>query len=174
MKIMVLTSLQLDVWQGIPVSFFAEFCKHKISTLIKHTKDSKVGCWSLNATKLYPQGTHTSGSVISVHSCENLLEHACALWKDMCLRYIQNRTHVGVEFLSSHAHWNILSKKVPKPFLHKVANLLASHAGVFRGTRLSSLPTNACSTEDKIPFPSLANHLVLSKFWKADLDRRVT
>ena len=50
---------------------------------------------------------------------------------------------------------------------------LASHKGVFRGARLSSLPTNACSTEDNIPFPSLANHIVLSKFWKVDLDCRV-
>ena len=52
---------------------------------------------------------------------------------------------------------------------------LASHAGVFggarlsslptqaffRGARLSSLPTNACSTENNIPFPNLANHIVL-------------
>ena len=30
------------------------------------------------------------------------------------------------------------------------------------------------TTEDNIPFPSLANHVVLSKFWKVDLDRRVT
>ena len=52
--------------------------------------------------------------------------------------------------------------------------LLASHADVFRRARLSSLPTNACSTENNIPFPSLANHIVLSKFWKVDLDRRVT
>ena len=51
---------------------------------------------------------------------------------------------------------------------------LASHAGIFRGARISSLPTNACSTEDNIPFPSLANHVVLSKFWKVDLDRGVT
>ena len=49
-----------------------------------------------------------------------------------------------------------------------------SHAGVSRGARISSLPTNACSTEDNIPFPHLANHAVLSKFWKVDLDRRVT
>ena len=28
--------------------------------------------------------------------------------------------------------------------------------------------------ENNIPFPSLANHFVLSKFWKVDLDRRVT
>ena len=41
---------------------------------------------------------------------------------------------------------------------------LASHAGVFRGARISSLRTNACSTEDNIPFPRLANHVVLSKF----------
>ena len=50
---------------------------------------------------------------------------------------------------------------------------IASHAGVFGGARLSSLPTNACSTENNIPFPNLANHIVLSKFWKVDLDRRV-
>ena len=50
---------------------------------------------------------------------------------------------------------------------------LASHAGVFRGAHFLSLPTNACSTEDNIPFPCLANHIVLSKFWKVDLDRKV-
>ena len=49
----------------------------------------------------------------------------------------------------------------------------ASYAGVFRGARFSSVPTNACSTEDSIPFPCLANHIVLSKFWKVDLDRKV-
>ena len=38
---------------------------------------------------------------------------------------------------------------------------LASHAGVFGGARLSSLPTNACSTENNIPFPNLAIHTVL-------------
>ena len=50
---------------------------------------------------------------------------------------------------------------------------LASHAGVFRGARFLSLPTNTCSTEDNIPFPCLANHIVLSKFWKVDLDCKV-
>ena len=50
---------------------------------------------------------------------------------------------------------------------------LASHAGVFGGACLSSLPTNACSTKNNIPFPSLANLIVLSKFWKVDLDRKV-
>ena len=55
----------------------------------------------------------------------------------------------------------------------KYSCYLASHAGVFSGARFSSLPTNACSTEDNIPFPSLANHIVLSKFWKVDLDRKV-
>ena len=48
-------------------------------------------------------------------------------------------------------------------------NLVASHAGVFRGARVSSLPTNAFSTDYNIPFPRLANHVVLSKFWKVDL-----
>ena len=50
---------------------------------------------------------------------------------------------------------------------------VASHASIFRGACLSSLPANACSTENNIPLPSLANHIVLSKFWKVDLDRRV-
>ena len=31
--------------------------------------------------------------------------------------------------------------------------ILASHEGVFRGARFSSLPTNACSAENNIPFP---------------------
>ena len=48
--------------------------------------------------------------------------------------------------------------------------VLGSYAGVFRGARLSSLTTNACSTENNIPFPNLANHIVLSKLWKLDLD----
>ena len=52
-------------------------------------------------------------------------------------------------------------------------NIIASQVGVFRGARFPSLPTNACSTADNISFPSLANHIVLSKFWKVDLDHRV-
>ena len=35
----------------------------------------------------------------------------------------------------------------------KANTFLASHAGVFRGARISSLPTNACSIENNIPFP---------------------
>ena len=58
-------------------------------------------------------------------------------------------------------------------FLSRLDWRLAYHAGVFRGARFSSLSTNACSTEDSIPFPCLANHIVLSKFWKVDLDRKV-
>ena len=30
--------------------------------------------------------------------------------------------------------------------------IVASHEGVFRGARISSLPTNVCSTENNIPF----------------------
>ena len=51
---------------------------------------------------------------------------------------------------------------------------LAGIVGVFRRARISSLATNASSTEDNIPFQRLANHVVLSKFWKVDLDCRVT
>ena len=59
-------------------------------------------------------------------------------------------------------------------FFPPAVNHVASHAGVFRRARFSSLPTDAYATEDNIPFPRLANHIVLSKFWKVDLDRRVT
>ena len=70
----------------------------------------------------------------------------------------------------------ILLVRVPKlPTINLISACLtlASHAGVFRGAHISSLPTNACSTENNIPFPSLANHIVLSKFWKVDLDGKV-
>ena len=70
--------------------------------------------------------------------------------------------------IALHVHHAFLYISLPS--LHD----LASHAGVFWGARISSLPTNACSTEDNIPFPRLANHVVLSKFWKVDLDRKVT
>ena len=36
-------------------------------------------------------------------------------------------------------------------------DVIASLADVFRRARFSSLPTNACPTEDNIPFPCLAN-----------------
>ena len=64
-------------------------------------------------------------------------------------------------------------KEVDENSLKTFTGWVASHAGVFRRARPSSLPTNACWTEDSIPFPSLANHIVLSKFWKVDLDRKV-
>ena len=53
--------------------------------------------------------------------------------------------------------------------------ILASHAGVFRELvfRFSSrTPPQPRTTYT--PFPSLANHIVPSKVWKVDLDRRVT
>ena len=34
----------------------------------------------------------------------------------------------------------------------QAVTLLASHTDLFRGARLSSLPTNACSTKNNIPF----------------------
>ena len=54
--------------------------------------------------------------------------------------------------LKSWAHGAYV-KKEWKEFITAVQ--IASHSGVFRGARISSLPTNACSTEDNIPFPLL-------------------
>ena len=42
----------------------------------------------------------------------------------------------------------------------KCIEFLASHAGVFRGARFSSLPTNACSTENNTPFPLFVGYRV--------------
>ena len=39
---------------------------------------------------------------------------------------------------------------------------LASHAGVFRGARISSLPTNACSTEDNVLGHVFSYHELMS------------
>ena len=52
---------------------------------------------------------------------------------------------------------------------------VASHTGFFlRELILHPSPqTPHSSTKDNIPFQSLANHIVLSKFWKDVLDRRV-
>ena len=68
--------------------------------------------------------------------------------------------------------WNVqrfFSLRLNNP----LTEVLGSYPGVFRGARFSSLTTNACSTENNIPFPNLANHIVLSKFWKLDFDRWV-
>ena len=66
--------------------------------------------------------SHTCGGGMYVHSCEHLREKACALWwKDIYLHLFINESHVA--FLSPHAHWNTLSKNVPKTFSYKVANL---------------------------------------------------
>ena len=65
--------------------------------------------------------------------------------------------------------WNVqrfFSLRLNNPLIE----VLGSYPGVFRGARFSSLTTNACSTENNIPFPNLANHIVLSKLWKLDLD----
>ena len=53
--------------------------------------------------------SHTCGSGISVHSCEHLRKHACALkWKDIYLHCIHkrniSRTHVGEQCLFTHAN----------------------------------------------------------------------
>ena len=58
--------------------------------------------------------------------------------------------------------------------IHQGALSLPRRRFLFRGAHISSLPTNACSTENEILFPHLANHIVPSKFWKVDLDCRVT
>ena len=59
---------------------------------------------------------------------------------------------------------------------HKVA----SYAGDFRGARFSSLPTDACSTENNIPFPSFylrgkwtINSCAI-KCWQATRDSNMT
>ena len=92
------------------------------------------------------------------HNETKYFEPKCAVFSKNAIFCIRSR---------DNGHALVTSQSEP------TGHLVASHAGVFRGARFSSLPTNACSTEDNIPFPCLANHIVLSKFWKVDLDRKV-
>ena len=77
-----------------------------------------------------------------------------------------------------NAFWYVKEKaeKVKRKKWVETGGVLGSHAGVFRELvfRISFFPTNSCSTQNNIPFPSLANRIVPSKVWKVDLDRRVT
>ena len=72
-----------------------------------------------------------------------------------------------------HFLWPLL-KRTALLFLLQLNNplieVLGSYAGVFKGARLSSLTTNACSTDNNIRFPNLDNNIVLSILWKLDLD----
>ena len=88
------------------------------------------------------------------------------IWYDHDSFYFATETEISKQLS------NFL-REVDENSLKTFAGWVASHAGIFRRARLSPLPTNACWTEDSIPFPSLANHIVLSKFWKVDLDCRV-
>ena len=91
-----------------------------------------------------------------------------------------SREHTSLKTLTEiswclHEKTRTGASLIPRWLFDFVSRLhVASHAGVFRGARILSLATNACSTEDNIPFPRLANHVVLSKFWKVDLDRKIT
>ena len=99
---------------------------------------------------------------------------------DLCHKHILLSVHSDTDSINGSMSTS-RTQNLPKftqisfnlPKSRRSTVYLASHAGVFRGARFSSLPTNPCSTEDNFPFPSLANHIVLSKFWKVDLDRRV-
>ena len=51
---------------------------------------------------------------------------------------------------SELGHWELKSLNGDS---NENGKKVASHAGVFRGARFSSLPTNACSAENNIPFP---------------------
>ena len=47
----------------------------------------------------------------------------------------------------------IVQSKTARKTLQFLMPATAPRAGPFRGARISSLPTNACSTENNIPFP---------------------
>ena len=55
--------------------------------------------------------------------------------------------------LSFHFHATFETSSLIDMEVCKCRLEVGSHAGVFRGARFSSLPTNACSTENNIPFP---------------------
>ena len=68
-----------------------------------------------------------------------------------CLLYGQTRKQMNKNINNSIC---LPARAQAFSWLFSVTGLqLASHAGVFRGARFSFLPTNACSTENNIPFP---------------------
>ena len=78
-----------------------------------------------------------------------------------------------LDWAFSLTSWNVQPFFLLLQLNNPLIEVLGSYAGVSRVARLSSFTTNACSTENNIPFPNLANHIVLSKLWKLDLDRWV-
>ena len=74
-----------------------------------------------------------------------------------------------VKVLAAHALFSITSQ-----------TFIASHAGVFRGARISPppLPPPPHQTPKQprtgVPFPSVPSHTVPSKVWKVELDCRAT
>ena len=68
------------------------------------------------------------------------------------------------------AQWSSAIKTVPEEKLREAQcsepvksrcsaeDFLASHAGVFRGAHILSVPRNACSTENNIPLPLFYSH----------------
>ena len=60
---------------------------------------------------------------------------------------------VSVREMTEEMMTENVAKKINLPYFkcHRVY-FVASPAGLFRGARLSSLATNACSTENNIPF----------------------
>ena len=94
---------------------------------------------------------------------------------DFLVAFVPGRQDLTSDAIE-HFLWSLF-KRTALFFLLRLNNpligVLGSYVGVFRGVRFSTLTTNACSTENNIPFPNLANHTVLSKLCKLDLDRWV-
>ena len=79
---------------------------------------------------LPPQGLRPEGEIPRRHSSNSRVYQA---------KYLQMKYTVIQSQKRSRFAWT--------------AAAITSHACVFRGARFSSFPTNACSTENNIPFP---------------------
>ena len=76
------------------------------------------------------------------------------IWKYWALESGVQLQEFGISLMIGirYPQYGIQNPKLSWIPLH-CAILLASHAGVFRGSCFSSLPTNTWSTENNIPFP---------------------
>ena len=87
-----------------------------------------------------------------------IVRYICSVLQRLYVRYLlQGYCHLVFELLQYYSVEKIILMFIFEPnievfFLQGIISL-ASHAGVFRGARFSSLPTNACSTGNNIPFP---------------------
>lgn len=131
-----------------------------------------IGPWELSVIEGCP--FHIGGHCmkfcifIGLRELSVIVSYPCC-WGGDCMKFgifgtMRTATQEIWDIIFTSMDWNLNNVDFreihvfsPSP----ISNLWAldyPHAGAFTGARISSLVTNACLTENDIPFPGLANH----------------